>query len=151
MITNAKQYKISKAAARKFEEGLKAFEQEDHGNTPEILVKAQRDAIKSQLETLKEEIKEYEKLTRRETPPKELELIPKIPEQLIAARISRGWTQKELAEQVGLHTQKIQEYEKTRYTSVSLGRVKQIAQVLLSSKTRVSTARKAAAKGRREK
>lgn len=49
--------------------------------------------------------------------------IDSIPDLLVAARIARGMTQKDLAEYMGLKMQQIQAYESDRYQGASLSRI----------------------------
>jgi HTH-type transcriptional regulator/antitoxin HigA len=49
---------------------------------------------------------------------------------LIVARITRGWSQKDLARKLGLREQAIQRYEAERYRSISLGTYLRVARVL---------------------
>ena len=49
---------------------------------------------------------------------------------LIAARLARGLSQRELAERVGVHQQQIARWEKERYSCVSLSRLSRVADVL---------------------
>jgi HTH-type transcriptional regulator/antitoxin HigA len=49
---------------------------------------------------------------------------------LIAARIIKGWSQKELAQKLGLREQAIQRYEAEHYRSISLGNYMRVAKVL---------------------
>jgi HTH-type transcriptional regulator/antitoxin HigA len=49
---------------------------------------------------------------------------------LIAARIIKGWSQKDLAKNLGLREQAIQRYEAERYRSISLGNYLRFAKVL---------------------
>ncbi|WP_256079336.1 XRE family transcriptional regulator [Massilia sp. YIM B04103] len=49
---------------------------------------------------------------------------------LIAARITNGWSQKELARKLGLREQAIQRYEAERYRSISLSNYLRVARVL---------------------
>lgn len=53
-----------------------------------------------------------------------------LPDELIQRRKLNGWTQKQLAERLGLKEQQIQKYEKTRYQGVSLRRLVVIAATL---------------------
>lgn len=50
--------------------------------------------------------------------------------QLIAARLARGLSQRQLAERVGVHQQQIARWEKERYGCVSLSRLSLVADVL---------------------
>lgn len=70
-----RQYSIAKAQAAKFEEALKAFQTEPRKDrtTHPRLMKAQKDAIKSQIETLRRELAEYEDLESGNIPPPDLE------------------------------------------------------------------------------
>ncbi len=60
----------------------------------------------------------------------ELELLADLPRALIRARISKGLTQKELAERLGIKEQQIQKYEATEYASASLSRVRAVIDAL---------------------
>lgn len=51
-------------------------------------------------------------------------------DMLIRARIARGWSQRELGEKLGLHMQKVQQYEASGYASASLTRILQVWQAL---------------------
>lgn len=66
MIRNARQYRITKAQAEEFERALEEFDDRPsaHPGVHPKLTKAQREAIASQLESLQQEIKEYERLRR---------------------------------------------------------------------------------------
>jgi HTH-type transcriptional regulator/antitoxin HigA len=52
--------------------------------------------------------------------------------KLVQARIARGWTQKELADRLGLDEQKIQDDEATDYQRASLARITKIVRALKS-------------------
>ena len=132
MIKNERQYRIAKAQAGKFEEALSAFlaESGDDRTTHPRLVKAQKDAMRSQLESLRQELTEYEDLESGNTPPPDLEYISVVPRDLIRARIASGLSQKELAARLGMPEQQIQRYEAKEYESVSLARISEVAKVL---------------------
>ena len=63
MIHNIRQYRITKAQAARFGQAVKEFDtrQSVHPSVHLTLIKAQRDALQSQLESLQQELKEYEK------------------------------------------------------------------------------------------
>ncbi len=61
MIENERQYIITKAQARKFREALSQFDERRTAVEPALL-KAQKDAMKSQLDELETQVKEYERL-----------------------------------------------------------------------------------------
>lgn len=131
MIKNERQYRITKAQAAKFEaalESLLASPADDR--TPPRLIKAQADALRSQLESLRGELREYEEVKAGEIPPPDLSYIAVVPQDLIRARIASGLSQKELAERLGMPEQQIQRYEAIEYESVSLARIIEIAKAL---------------------
>jgi ribosome-binding protein aMBF1 (putative translation factor) len=132
MIRNARQYRITKAQAEKFERALNEFDMDPakHPRVHPRLIKAQRDAIASQLETLRQELAEYEKLKKSKRRQVDLALVADLPQALVRARIAAGLSQRELAERLGLKEQQIQRYEATRYESASLKRVIEVARAL---------------------
>jgi hypothetical protein len=66
MIRDARQYRITKAQAEKFARALNEFNLNPakHSRVHPRLIKTQRDAIASQLETLRMELTEYERLKK---------------------------------------------------------------------------------------
>lgn len=132
MIRNARQYRITKAQAEKFRRALDEFDDRlvAHPRVHPKLIKAQRDAIASQLETLEQEIEEYERLQKSRRRQLDLELVADLPEALVRARIAAGLSQRELAERLGLKEQQIQRYEATKYESASLKRIIEVARAL---------------------
>ena len=132
MIKNERQYRITKAQAAKLEAALESFSAQSAGDgkTHPRLIKAQADALRSQLESLRGELREYEEMKTGEIPPPDLSYITVVPQDLIHARIASGLSQKELAERLGMPEQQIQRYEATEYESVSLARIMEIAKAL---------------------
>lgn len=59
-------------------------------------------------------------------------LLENLPEMLIEERIRLGFTQKQLAEKMGLKEQQIQRYEANRYQSASLRRLQEVAKALFA-------------------
>jgi ribosome-binding protein aMBF1 (putative translation factor) len=132
MIKNERQYRITKAQAAKLEAAMESFSAQsaDDGKTHPRLIKAQADALRSQLESLRGELREYEDIKAGEIPPPDLSYIAVVPQDLVRARIASGLSQKELAERLGMPEQQIQRYEATEYESVSLARIMEIAKAL---------------------
>ena len=137
MIKNERQYRITKAQAAKLEAALESFSAQsaDDRKTHPRLIKAQADALRSQLESLRGELREYEDIKAGEIPPPDLSYITVVPQDLIRARIAAGLSQKELAERLGMPEQQIQRYEATEYESVSLARIMEIAKALQPAST----------------
>ena len=130
MIANERQYRITKSEAQKFAASIQKLEAQPPTDLHPLLIKAQRDALVSQLEELEEDILEYETLKNSGQTGLDLENILELPNALIKARIAVGLTQKQLAERLGLKEQQVQQYESTLYKSANLERVLQVAQVL---------------------
>lgn len=132
MIRNERQYRITRAQALNFEaalEQLLARAANDRTTHPRLL-KAQEDALRSQLESLREELRDYEELKSGDVPPPDLSYIARVPQDLIRARIASGMSQRELAELLEMPEQQIQRYEATEYESVSLARILEISDAL---------------------
>ena len=132
MIKNERQYRITKAQAKRFSQTLADLQKrcsESEGIHP-LIAKAQKDALRSQLADLEKELSEYESLKAGNFHIGQLNVIDKLPTALIKARIARGLSQKDLAERLGLQEQQIQRYEATEYASASLTRLKEVAGAL---------------------
>ncbi|NPV69882.1 MAG: helix-turn-helix transcriptional regulator [Firmicutes bacterium] len=130
MINNERQYRITRAQAGKVEEALTNWVRQPPADLDPLLRKSYEDALRSQLEDLREEMRQYEALRLQEPRLLGLEELEDLPQALINARIAAGLTQRELAELLNLKEQQIQRYEATEYASASLGRVQRIAKVL---------------------
>jgi DNA-binding XRE family transcriptional regulator len=129
MIRNERQYKITKTQIKKFKEALEKFEKQKSKAHP-MLVKAQKDAMKSELAVLEGQVKDYEKLRSGKYKVLKDSSFDDLPIELIRARIALGYTQKQLGELVGLKEQQIQRYEETEYTSASFSRLREIINAL---------------------
>ena len=132
MITNEKQYRITRKQAAKFELAIKEFDSKS-GRRERVdirMLKAERDALKSQLESLKEELSEYERLKSHDTSIILADSLEQLPVGLIQARIAAGLSQRALAQRLGLKEQQIQKYEAERYATASFRRLSQVAQAL---------------------
>ena len=95
-----------------------------------LIVKAQREALSSQIADLEEELREYESLKSGLFQLDQLKAVAELPTLLIKARIAQGLSQKELAERLGLKEQQIQRYEATDYASARLARIKEVVGAL---------------------
>ena len=129
MITNERQYRITKSAVEDFEQALARLETVESDRPPEVR-QVMREAIESQLEELREQVAEYEALRSGKVQVLELNSLQELPDALIRARIAGGLTQKKLAGRLRLKEQQIQRYEATRYAGVSLDRIQAVAVAL---------------------
>ena len=127
MITNERQYRITRANAEKFQKVLDAFGQDAQEGVHPRLVQAQREALESQLKDLTAEIAAYEQLKSAAPPVISISSFDDLADGLIQARIAAGLSQKALAEKLGLKEQQIQRYEAERYASASYQRLRNVA------------------------
>ena len=132
MIKNERQYRITRAQAERFRETLRGHRERpsDSEGLHPLIVKAQDEALSSQLEDLENELREYESLKAGAFQFEELRIVADLPTVLIKARIAQGLSQKDLAERIGLKEQQIQRYEATDYVSANLARIKEVADSL---------------------
>lgn len=132
MITNDRQYKITKAQLKEFEAALDGYSVEhaiERGEHP-ALAKAGLDQLKSEVDNLKSQLREYEELSSGSIQHLEALSLHDLPLMLIKARIARGWTQKELARTLGIKEQQVQRYEADLYSTARLVTLLQVADAL---------------------
>lgn len=129
MIQNDRQYKITRAQAAKFRKTLATLKARP-SDLPAPLANLERDAVKGQLATLEAEIQHYEKLKVGKIKLPSVVSVLDLPGVLIDRRITLNMTQAELAKEVDLHPQQIQQYEATGYRSANLERVGLVAEKL---------------------
>ncbi|MHB1468007.1 MAG: helix-turn-helix transcriptional regulator [Candidatus Saccharimonadales bacterium] len=131
MITNQREYRITKSWIARFEKELVANEtrqlqpREDPG-----MRKVIHDAIASEIETLQRQIDHYERLRDGHITSREITSLRDLPSALIEARIAAQLTQRQLAERIGVAEQQVQRWEANDYSSVGLDRLQGIADAL---------------------
>jgi ribosome-binding protein aMBF1 (putative translation factor) len=128
MIRNERQYRITKAQAEKFSRAME--EAGARSSVDPLLHRLQQDAIRSQLQDLERELREYETLRSGQESVLTLDSFAELPLALVKARIAAGLTQKDLADRLGLKEQQIQRYESTGYASASVSRLQQVIDAL---------------------
>jgi ribosome-binding protein aMBF1 (putative translation factor) len=132
MLKNEKQYKSSRAALQKWVSNREVLKQRAaSGEHPAWLLEEESFAIEQTITQLQTDIEEYEETV---TGKKQLTLVvvyaEQLPDLLIRWRLHRHWTQRQLAERVGMHENLIQKYESENYGCVSLQTIRKIAMVL---------------------
>jgi HTH-type transcriptional regulator/antitoxin HigA len=95
-----------------------------------VFAKAQRSALRSQIDELEEEVRFYEDLRAGKISAFSAESLHDLPDILIQARIARGMSQKDLGDFLGVAEQQIQRYEADRYRMASLDRLTEVADAL---------------------
>jgi len=131
VIKNERQHRITKAHAEKFRatlHELAASPRPRHIHPK--LWEAQKAGLKSQLQDLEAELREYETLKTGGPRILELDALEGLPKVLIQARIAAGLTQEDLAARLGVRPQQIQRYEASDYQTASFARLSEIARLL---------------------
>ena len=91
-------------------------------------VKRAMDPLQSFRQQLVEEVESYDRLKRGEFD--EIRNLRGIGHLLIAARIYRGFSQRELAERLGVHESQVSRDERNEYHNITLERAARITEVL---------------------
>ena len=128
MITNDRQYTQTRKKLSDLEALIVANEAGQAGD--DGFRDVQIAALRSQSSDMHEEIEEYEALRDGETTVIEASSLAGLADALIKARIARGWTQRQLADRLGVAEQQVQRDESTAYRSASLARLCDIAEAL---------------------
>ncbi|MGH2388285.1 MAG: helix-turn-helix transcriptional regulator [Chloroflexota bacterium] len=129
MITNERQYRITKTWLAKFEQGGAQAEQGAAGLDPRF-VQAMRDQYEGQAEDLRAQLREYEELRAGRIRRVAVHSFADLPNALIYGRIAAGLTHKDLARRLGVSEQQVQRYERRIYRGVGIERLQVIADIL---------------------
>jgi len=132
MITNERQYRIARRKALDFSHAIEKFaaKADERTSVHSRLLRAEREAMESQLADLQDELGEYEKLKSAALTVISVASLEELAEGLIKARIAGGLSQRALAHRLDLKEQQIQRYEADRYASASYRRLCQVARAL---------------------
>ena len=127
MITNEVQYRATRAHLAKFEEAaLNLVARQDRSKLTQLEI----DAVRAQADDLRTEIEEYELLRSGGVSSFAANSLEELAVLLVKARIARGWTQRQLADALGIAEQQVQRYESTGYRAASLARICDVAAAL---------------------
>lgn len=132
MITNERQYKITRGQHDKLKKAMDSFDIKEaiRLTKSKQLARAQLAALQSEYEILCMQIQEYETLKSGTVEVLKASSLEELPSILIRARIAKGISQKNLANRMGLKEQQIQRYEAEEYASANLRRLAEIARAL---------------------
>lgn len=142
MITNERQYRISRAQLKKLSDAARAFDIEETAkcHKSRVLAKAELGALMSEVDNLKAQVREYEDLKSGFVTVLKATSLEELPTVLIKGRIAKGLSQRELANALGVKEQQIQRYESSDYASVTLRRLVRVADALGLDTSEVSEA-----------
>lgn len=133
MIKNEQQYQNTKEWLRRFEKSVAEFDNNEDLKADPKRCQLHRDSYQSQVDELKAEIAEYERLINCDnTQPitVTVETLNKLPEALIRARIAAKISLFELAEILEIDEQRVKEYEDTDYQCASFVELLEVATAL---------------------
>jgi ribosome-binding protein aMBF1 (putative translation factor) len=138
VIKNDLQYKVAKAALKRFQATLD--QHADLTADQETWVRELHAAtITGEIQKLKEEIADYERTKSGSDSVVDLSLVDRIPALLIKRRIALGWSQRDLAKRLRVSPQQVQNDEATNYASASLARLSKVAAVLRKGRRAAAT------------
>ncbi len=132
MITNERQYRITKSQIINLTKATKGFNLEDTTRPVSSisLATVELEALKSEIEVLSKQLFDYEALKLGAVNVFKANSLQELPMLLIQARIAQGLTQRQLANKLELKEQQIQRYESEVYTSANIRRLAEFAEVL---------------------
>ncbi len=128
MITNEVQYRATKAHLDRFEEAAANIEARPGKRTR--LEALELAALGARADDRRAELADDDELRSGALLSFEAGSLEELSTVLVKARIARGWTQRELADALGMAEQQIQRYEANEYRSTSLARLCDIANAL---------------------
>ncbi|HZL48974.1 MAG TPA: helix-turn-helix transcriptional regulator [Solirubrobacteraceae bacterium] len=131
MITNQREYRITKSWIARFEGSQIGYAARELGpNVDPGMKQVMHDALGSEIEVLRGQIEHYEKLRDGHITSREITSLRELPTALIEARIAARLTQRQLAKRIDVAEQQIQRWEANEYGGVNLDRLQTIADAL---------------------
>ncbi|MFB2924245.1 MULTISPECIES: DNA-binding protein [Aerosakkonema] len=133
MIKNEQQYRNSLDWLRRFEQSVAELDNNETLKADQTRWQLHRDSYQSQVDELKSEIAEYERLINWEKSQPiqiKVESINKLPDALIKARIAAKISQQELAQILEINEQRVRQYEDTDYQCASFVEILEVSTVL---------------------
>ncbi len=129
VIPNEKAYRHTVATVEGLEQALAGHRAQSHKDVDPIMQQLVEDSLQSLIDEWGAQAREYEQLKSGQAT-LALHSLRELPGVLVKARVAAGLNQKQLAEKLGIKPQQIQRYESTRYRTITLERMLQIAEAL---------------------
>lgn len=133
MIKNEQQYQHSLDWLRRFERSIAELDSNESLKASYERWKLHRDSYESQVDELKSEIAEYERLINCDNSQPiqiKVESLNKLPDALIKGRLAAKISQQELAQRLGIDEQRVKQYEDTDYQCASFVEILEVSTVL---------------------
>ncbi len=133
MIKNEQQYQHSLDWLQRFEQSISELDSNEKLKAEPKRWKLHRDSYQSQVDELKEQITEYERLINcdiKEPLKIKVGSLNKLPDALIKARIAAKISQKELADRLEIDEHRVKDYEDTDYQCASFVEILEVSTAL---------------------
>ena len=130
MITNERQYRITKAELARHKAALSELEPMVSAGQNDPVAKVHYAALASQVEEFNHLVREYEELLAEKPRVITVDEFAQLPLALIKARISLGLTQKDLAERLDVKEQQVQRWEASEYENISFSNLQNVVKAL---------------------
>jgi ribosome-binding protein aMBF1 (putative translation factor) len=133
MVKNEQQYQHALDWLRQFEQSVSEFDNNENLKADPLRWNLHKDSSQSQVDELKEEISEYERLLncdRRQPMKIKVESLTKLPDVLVKARIAARMSQKELAQILGIDEERVKNYEDSDYQCASFVELLEVSTAL---------------------
>ena len=127
VVRNEVQYRATKGHLERFEQAAANLAAQEPARQ---VAPTRLDAVNAQADDLRAEIADYEQLRSGQVLTFTAATLAELATVLVKARVARGWTQRQLADALGVAEQQIQRYEANGYRSTSLARRCDIADAL---------------------
>ena len=130
MITNERQFKITKAELARLHAALRELEEKGRAGASDPADELLKASFVSQIEEFTELTSEYEKLLSDKESRIAVRSFGDLPVALIKARIKMGLTQKDLAERLSVKEQQVQRWEASSYANISFSNLRKVVDAL---------------------
>ncbi len=100
------------------------------GDQQDDILRSVENGLRIQISDIEDRIAEYDRLKAGRDGVLKGESLDDLGELIIKARITRGWSQADLARALGMEPQQVQRYERNDWQKISLWRLQEVAEVL---------------------
>lgn len=129
VIPNEKAYRHTVETVEGMKRALAGHRAQPREGLDPVMQELVEDSLQALIEEWGAQVREYEEI-KSGAATLSLRSLRELPAVLVKARLAAGLTQKQLAQKLGIKPQQIQRYESTRYRTITLERMLQIAEVL---------------------